>query len=134
MPDVSNHLSKMSVFQGARLEGFHCILIFFFFFFENSFRGSFWAVLYCHILCSYCSTILVASLNLKAGCRKDGNHGAFNTKFSVCVIYSCQWLQYFIQSCLVMVATVHSLSPEPALLCRHTLHMQRWVRPRVRAH
>ena len=51
------------------------------------------------------------SSNLKAGCKKDAIHDAFDTVYVIC---SSQWppnilLQFFFQSCPVLVATLRSL-------------------------
>ena len=65
------------------------------------------------------------SSNLKAGRKKDVVHDAFD---AIYVLYNEKNL------CPLMVDTVRSLPPEPAVLCAHTLHEQKQVGPRLRAH
>ena len=67
--------------------------------------------------------------NLKAECKKDVVHDAFDAiyvsyidnrsrDFSICNFFHLR---------LVMVDIVRSLPPEPAVLCAHALHERRWV-------
>ena len=72
----------------------------------------------------YISQFLDESSNLKAGCKKDVVHDAFD---AIYVSYidnrSCDFLCiFFFHLRPVMVDTVRSLPPEPAVLCAHALH------------
>ena len=69
------------------------------------------------------SQFLDESSNLKAGCKKDVVRDAFD---AIYVSYidnrSRDFLCIFFHLCPVMVDTVRSLPPEPAVLCAHALH------------
>ena len=80
------------------------------------------------------SQLLGESSNLKAGCKKDVVHDAFDAIYVsyidnrsrdfLCVVFHLR---------PVMVDTVRSLPPEPAVLCAHALHERKYVGPRLRA-
>ena len=70
------------------------------------------------------SQFLDESSNLKAGCKKDVVYDAFD---AIYVSYidnrrSGDFLCIFFHLRPVMVDTVRSLPPEPAVLCAHALH------------
>ena len=90
-----------------------------------------------HYLCSYSciiSQFLGESSILKAGCKKDVVHDAFDAIYVsyidnrsrdfLCVVFHLR---------PVMVDTVRSLPPEPAVLYAHALHERKYVAPRLRA-
>ena len=82
----------------------------------------------------YISQFLDEYSNLKAECKKDVVHDAFD---AIYVSYidnrSRDFLCNFFHLRPVMVDIVRSLPPEPAVLCAHALHERRWVGARLRA-
>ena len=67
------------------------------------------------------SQFLDESSNLKAGCKKDVVHDAFDAIY-VSYIDNRSRDFFLFYLCPVMVDTVRSLPPEPAVLCAHALH------------
>ena len=82
----------------------------------------------------FISQFLDESSNLKAGCKKDFVHDAFDAIYVSCVDNrSRDFLCNFFHLRPVMVDIVRSLPPEPAVLRAYALHERRRVRPRLRA-
>ena len=81
------------------------------------------------------SQFLDESSNLKAGCKKDVVHDAFGTIYVSYIDNRSRdfYVFFHLRPVMVMVDTVRSLPPKPAVLCAHALHERRWVGPRLRA-
>ena len=73
------------------------------------------------------SQFLDESSNLKAGCKKDVVHDAYDAIYVSYYIdnRSHDFLCIFFHLRPVMVETVRSLPPKPALLCAHALHKRK---------
>ena len=80
------------------------------------------------------SQFLDESSNLRAGCKKDAIHDAFDAIYKSCIHNSSRnFLCNFFHPRPVMVAIVCSLPLEPAILCTRALHERRWVGAWLRA-